>query len=78
MKANGITFENYSSICNKLQINLRVYDMVDFGVPCDPPELFTEKLLKPIVNLLKKGEAVICHCLAGIGRSGTVAACLAL
>ena len=48
------------------------------GVPPDPPKLFIEEILKPLISFMQKGEAIVCHCRGGVGRAGTLAACLAL
>ena len=46
----------------------------NFGVPEDPPEFRRE--VGEIAQALRQGDAVMLHCAAGIGRTGTTAACV--
>lgn len=45
---------------------------------CDAPERPTHAvaLVGEIVSLLRDGKTVVVHCLGGLGRSGTIAACV--
>ncbi|HSP15640.1 MAG TPA: dual specificity protein phosphatase family protein [Thermoanaerobaculia bacterium] len=43
----------------------------DFGVPDDAPAF--ERLARSVADSLKRGENVLVHCAAGIGRTGTFA-----
>jgi len=48
--------------------------MPNFGLPDDPPAFRRE--VAGIAQALRQGEAVMLHCAAGLGRTGTVAACV--
>ncbi len=46
----------------------------DFGVPNKTP---LKKILQRIIRLANDGQNIAIHCYAGVGRTGTIAACLA-
>ena len=48
--------------------------MPNFGLPDDPPAFRRE--IGRIAEALHKGESVMLHCAAGLGRTGTAAACV--
>jgi protein-tyrosine phosphatase len=48
--------------------------MPNFGLPEDPPAFRRE--IGRIAQALRDGDAVMLHCAAGLGRTGTVAACV--
>jgi protein-tyrosine phosphatase len=48
--------------------------MPNFGLPEDPPAFRRE--IGRIAQSLRNGDAVMLHCAAGLGRTGTVAACV--
>ena len=47
----------------------------DFATPSEPDSF--DETLNQIENALREGRNVAVHCLAGLGRTGIVAACLA-
>lgn len=48
--------------------------MPNFGLPEDPPAFRRE--VAQIAQALRQGESVMLHCAAGIGRTGSTAACV--
>jgi protein-tyrosine phosphatase len=48
--------------------------MPNFGVPDDPPAFRRE--VRQIAAALRQGDAVLLHCAAGMGRTGSTAACV--
>ena len=48
--------------------------MPNFGVPEDGPGFRRE--VREIAHALERGEAVLLHCAAGMGRTGSTAACV--
>lgn len=48
--------------------------MPNFGLPDDPPAFRRE--IARLADALRNGDAVMLHCAAGLGRTGTVAACV--
>lgn len=48
--------------------------MLNFGLPDDPAAF--RKDISRIADALRSGEAVMLHCAAGLGRTGTAAACV--
>lgn len=48
--------------------------MPNFGVP-DDPAVFRREVLR-VANALRGGESVLLHCAAGVGRTGSTAACV--
>jgi protein-tyrosine phosphatase len=48
--------------------------MRNFGLPQDPPAFRRD--IAALADSLRVGDAVLLHCAAGLGRTGTAAACL--
>ena len=78
LRTIGVDIDEYNAICAELGITLIVYDIVEMGVPVDEPPGFQSGILKLILKDITKGKKVMCHCRGGVGRAGTVAACLLL
>jgi protein-tyrosine phosphatase len=52
----------------------RMFPIVDFGVPSDRASFL--ELVNNIAAGLRRGDNILLHCAAGIGRTGTVASCV--
>lgn len=48
--------------------------MPNFGLPDDPPAFRRD--IARIAEGLRRGDSVMLHCAAGLGRTGTAAACV--
>ena len=48
--------------------------MRNFGLPEDPPAFRRD--IGAIADTIREGKAVLLHCAAGLGRTGTAAACV--
>lgn len=51
-----------------------MFPIVDFGVPGDRARFLD--LVHSIAASLRRGDNILLHCAAGIGRTGTVASCV--
>ena len=60
-------------IARKVGLRSLWLPIADVSVPSDLEE--TSALVDGIVERMSRGETVVVHCLAGRGRSGTIAAC---
>lgn len=69
---NGL--EREEEVCAANDIAFHSFPIPDGGVP--DSRQATLKLARRLADLLKMGESVVIHCLAGIGRSSLVAACV--
>jgi len=58
----------------ELPFKLLTTAITDFGIPEDEIAFFTH--IKDVAEVLEKGESVLVHCAAGIGRTGMFASCL--
>ncbi len=52
----------------------RMFPIVDYGVPGDRARFL--ELVNSIAADLRRGDNILLHCAAGIGRTGTVASCV--
>lgn len=65
---------NYDSQAARIGLNVRRYPIQDVNVPSDPTSFRT--LVQELHTDLQDGDTIVIHCLGGLGRSGTLAACL--
>ncbi len=64
----------YDAVARQAALKVRRYPMVDVKVPSDPATFAA--LVGELYTDLQAGNTVVVHCLGGLGRSGTLAACL--
>ena len=71
-QVRALKLEDEAGACKRAGIDFRAFPIVDHSVPtpADPALSFARGLLGD----LQAGRAVVVHCLAGIGRSGLLAA----
>ena len=67
---------NYHAALSRGQLAFRWLNLPipDFGLPADPAVFRRD--IQQITSALQAGQAVMLHCAAGIGRTGTTAACV--
>ncbi len=63
-----------AGLCHALDMEFISFSVPDGGVPASTREAMA--LAEAIVARLNEGKAVAVHCLAGIGRSSLIAACV--
>jgi tetratricopeptide (TPR) repeat protein/protein-tyrosine phosphatase len=67
---------NFADECDRAKIDLVRFPIRDVSIP-GSMEAFLQ-MVTNAVDLLKHGETVVAHCKGGLGRAGTVAACIAV
>jgi protein-tyrosine phosphatase len=75
MRSIGVSVINYKETVNKLDIQFIQYPIIEMAAP-DSLESLEEHVLNPIASLILQGGFIIIHCRGGIGRAGTVGACM--
>lgn len=78
LRTIGVNLDEYKKFCEKNGVCLYVYPIVEMGVPEEDVKSFHSQIIKPILEELHEGKNVLVHCRGGIGRAGTLAACLLL
>lgn len=61
-------------VADQMGMRFTQYEIVDFGLPGDPAHY--REFVKETTTAIKAGASVAVHCHAGIGRTGTFAACI--
>lgn len=64
----------YDEAAQQAGLSVRRYPIVDVQVPTDPASF--RALVEEVYADLQAGKTVVVHCLGGLGRSGTLAACV--
>ncbi|WP_161880506.1 cyclin-dependent kinase inhibitor 3 family protein [Deinococcus alpinitundrae] len=64
----------YDELARQAALTVRRYPIVDQNVPSDPTTFAA--LVDELYAELQAGKTIVVHCLGGLGRSGTLAACL--
>lgn len=78
LRTIGINLDDYKKLCEKNQIQLFVYPIVEMGVPQDEMKTFHLEVIEKIAKEIISGRNILIHCRGGIGRAGTIASCLLL
>eukprot|EP01017_Pseudomicrothorax_dubius_P005943 TRINITY_DN11614_c0_g1_i3.p1 TRINITY_DN11614_c0_g1~~TRINITY_DN11614_c0_g1_i3.p1 ORF type:complete len:175 (+),score=18.54 TRINITY_DN11614_c0_g1_i3:352-876(+) len=78
LRTIGVDEAKYQALCAEAGIMFISYPIIEMSAPPDNPQGFDQKVVQKIVQLMSEGKRVICHCRGGIGRAGTLAACLLL
>ncbi|MGY2892989.1 protein-tyrosine phosphatase [Deinococcus sp. UYEF24] len=73
-EARNFGLETYDTQAEDLGIDVLHYSISDANVPQNVAT-FAE-FADEVMNRLLNGETVVAHCLGGLGRAGTLAACL--
>ncbi|KAI3631464.1 hypothetical protein MIR68_010954 [Amoeboaphelidium protococcarum] len=69
--------DEYLRLAQKHNIEILRYPIVEGFAPDDLKD-FKAEVTDNLVDRLKRGQNVLCHCRGGIGRAGLVACCLLL
>ncbi|MFC4452610.1 cyclin-dependent kinase inhibitor 3 family protein [Deinococcus sonorensis] len=64
----------YPAEAHRAGLNTLAFPIPDVSVPADPDAFAA--LVEQLHTRLQDGQRVVVHCLGGLGRSGTLAACL--
>ena len=78
LKFIGVDLEIYKKQCDKNNIELVCYPIIEMACPNDKPRDFDQLILDKIKSNIENGKRVIAHCRGGIGRAGTLACCMLL
>ena len=66
--------QHEASLCRQVGIKFEQFPIADGGVPANKQAF--RQLVRQLHNELKAGATMGIHCLAGIGRTGILAACI--
>jgi protein-tyrosine phosphatase len=72
-EARGLGLEREGEVCRQHRIDFQSFPIVDRSVPASRSDV--QKLALAIRGRLLRGQDVVVHCRAGVGRSGVIAAC---
>ena len=76
LKKEGVSMDQYKKECFKQGIQFFNYHIKSMKAPSDTPADLNIKLIDPLVDFVKATGPMLVHCKNGIGRAGTVVACL--
>ena len=79
LRATGIEIEDYKRDLEKANIKFHNYPIIEMTPPTENPESLKNGLISKLEAIIKgKKSRVAVHCLAGVGRAGTIVCCLLL
>lgn len=75
LRTIGVSSADYKSAISRAELDFIQYPIIEMSVP-DSIESVDLMVLSPISQYISNGKGVLVHCRGGIGRAGTIGACM--